>query len=203
MNTIANLAELFRKFPGIGPRQAKRFVYFLLTQSDSYRRELAEHIVNLKKEVTICPRCFRYFTKVGATTHCSVCTNAGRDQTLLMLVEKDVDLESVEKSKLYSGLYFVLGGVVPILEKEPEKRIRIQELEKRIAKEDGSIKEIIFALSVNPDGDNTHDYLVERLTPLSKEYGFKLSSLGRGLSTGSELEYSDSETIKNALRNRQ
>ena len=160
-------------------------------------------MLTLKKDVSICPRCFRYFTKTGTMTFCSICADTTRDQSLLMLVEKDVDLENVEKSKLFSGLYFVLGGVVPILEKEPEKRIRIKELEKHIAKENGAIKEIIFALSVNPDGDNTHDYLVERLTSLSEKQGFRLSSLGRGLSTGSELEYSDPETIKNALKNRQ
>jgi len=203
MNTIQKLSELFRRFPGIGPRQAKRFVYFLLTQNDSYRRELADLILTLKNDISICPRCLRYFTKTGSMTFCTTCSDESRDQSLLMLVEKDMDLENVEKSKLFNGLYFVLGGVVPILEKEPEKRIRIKDLEKRLAKESGIIKELIFALSVNPDGDNTHDYLIEHLTPLSTKHDFKFSSLGRGLSTGSELEYSDPETIKNALKNRQ
>lgn len=117
-----------------------------------------------------------------------------------MVIEKDVDLDNIERSGVFGGHYFVLGGTVPILEKEPEKRVRSRELEKRI--KENSFKEIILALSANPDGDNTGSYIVKFLSPIAKKNSIKISQFGRGLSTGSELEYSDIETIKNAFNNR-
>ena len=121
-----------------------------------------------------------------------------------MLVSHDVDFENIEKTHFYNGYYFILGGTVPILEKTPEKRIRqkdlIQSIEKKI--KDG-LSEIIIALSYNPEGENTLSYLSQILKPLADKNKTKISTLGRGLSTGTELEYSDSDTIKNALKNRQ
>lgn len=97
----------------------------------------------------------------------------------------------------------MLGGSVPILEKNPEKRIRQKELLEVVEKrsKDG-LKEIIIALNYNPEGENTLTYLSEILKPLADKNNLKISTLGRGLSTGTELEYSDTETIKNALKNR-
>ena len=117
-----------------------------------------------------------------------------------MIVSRDVDFENIEKSHFYNGLYFVLGGVVPILEKAPENRIRQNELLKLV--ETKQPAEIILAMSLNPDGENTESYLRTILAPLAQAHNVKISTLGRGLSTGTELEYSDTETIKNALQNR-
>ena len=121
-----------------------------------------------------------------------------------MVVCRDVDFETIEKNHVYNGKYFILGGTVPVLEKMPEKKIRLSELlttvEKR-AEKDG-LKEIIFAMSVNPEGENTLDFLKQSLLPIVQKYNLTMSTLGRGLSTGTELEYSDSDTIKNALKNR-
>jgi recombination protein RecR len=94
-----------------------------------------------------------------------------------------------------------LGGLVGILEKEPEKKIRQRELLKRI-EETKDIKEIIIALSANTDGDNTFSYLEKLLAPIAQKNNIKITHLGRGLSTGTELEYSDSDTLRNALKNR-
>jgi len=117
-----------------------------------------------------------------------------------MVVEKDVDLENIERSGVYTGLYFVLGGSLPILESEPEKKIRGEELLKYV--KNSSFSEIVLALSANPDGDNTGAYLLKFLDKIAKKKKIKISQLGRGLSTGSELEYSDTETIKNAFNSR-
>ena len=121
-----------------------------------------------------------------------------------MLVSHDVDFENIEKTHSYNGYYFILGGTVPILEKTPEKRIRQKDLleivEKRI--KDG-LKEIILALNYNPEGENTLTYLKELMSSRVLDSKIRVSTLGRGLSTGTELEYSDSDTIKNALKNRQ
>ena len=120
-----------------------------------------------------------------------------------MIVARDVDFEAIEKSHSYLGYYFILGGTVPILEKEPDKKIRAKEL-LALTKKRGAdgLKEIIVATSVNPEGENTFEYVEKLLSPVTRQFGIKFSGLGRGLSTGTELEYSDSDTIKNALKNR-
>ena len=148
----------------------------------------------------MCNRCMRYFTPVGASNSCVICSDKKRVQTSLMVLGHDVDLDNIERGKIYEGLYFVLGGIVPILEKNPETKIHINELITRI-KSDG-LKEIILAMSATTDGENTEKYVCDKINELAKTKKITISHLGRGLSTGSELEYSDSETIKNALNSR-
>lgn len=129
-------------------------------------------------------------------------------------MEKDVDLENIERTGVYRGLYFVLGGTVSALDKEPEAKIRIRDLEQRVRNaatgRDGAhgdrgglaITEVIFALSATTEGEDTAQYLKERLAPLIRSHGIRTTALGRGLSTGTELEYVDAETMRNALRGR-
>lgn len=202
MDNTQKLIELFKEFPGIGPRQAKRFVYFLLNKHPAYSNDLVKLINEVRKTVKSCDTCFRFFPN-GNTNTCPICANENREKSL-MIVSHDVDFENIEKTKFYNGYYFILGGTVPILEKNPEKRIRQKELletiEKRI--KDG-LSEIIIALNYNPEGENTLSYLENLLSKNLIDKGVRISTLGRGLSTGTELEYSDSETIKNALKNRQ
>ncbi len=119
-----------------------------------------------------------------------------------MIVEKDSDFESVKKSRVYNGKYFILGGLVPIVEKTTKSRIRIEELKTNISN-NKDLKEIILAYSLNPQGDHTDQYVREQIQDIAEKRGLKISSLGKGLSTGTELEYSDNDTLKNALKNRQ
>jgi recombination protein RecR len=114
-----------------------------------------------------------------------------------MIVQRDIDLESVEKNGGFNGIYFILGGSVPILEKEPEKRIRIKEL-KEFLKNKTDLKEIILGMNWNPEGENTGYYVKKEI----ENFKIKISMLGKGLSMGSELEYTDADTLKNALKNR-
>lgn len=205
---IEKLTQLFTKFPGIGPRQAKRFVYFLLTRDDSFLRDLAENILKLKQDVSICQFCQKFFQSknlgVELPSKCDVCSDFNRDDSVLMVVGKDSDLENVEKNNIYNGKYFVLGGYLPIMNKANVSWIRSEELlslvrEKSKNKE---LKEVILALSLSPEGENTIHYIMQVLEPLKAEFGFKITTLGKGLSTGTELEYSDDDTLKNALKNR-
>jgi recombination protein RecR len=199
MDNIQKLIELFKEFPGIGPRQAKRFVYFLLNRNSAYANDLAKLITEVRSTVHSCDACFRFFPNTNNST-CSVCRDENRDKTSLMIVSHDVDFENIEKTKFFNGNYFILGGTVPILEKNPEKRIRQKELLETLErKTKNGLSEVIIALNYNPEGENTLTYLKEILSP----FNVKISTLGRGLSTGTELEYSDSDTIKNALKNRQ
>jgi len=203
MDNTQKLIELFKEFPGIGPRQAKRFVYFLLNKNPGYASDLSSLIKEVRSTVHSCDTCFRFFPN-GNNTTCPTCRDTNRDKKSLMIVSHDVDFENIEKTKFYNGFYFILGGTVPILEKNPENKIRQRDLMKTIEVKVGSgLNEIILALNYNPEGENTLTYLTEYLKGITDKNNIKISTLGRGLSTGTELEYSDSDTIKNALKNRQ
>ena len=200
MDHLHRLHDLFRRFPGIGPRQAKRFVYFLLTAPENYKKELIDEISKLETRVATCPTCYRFYDKKGIQKECSICADKNRLKETLMIVTKDVDLEAIEKSKVYDGHYFVLGGNIPLFDKELESKIRSKELIHSVeTKAKQGLKEIILALSLNAEGEHTRELVESLLSPIVNKLGIAIYTLGRGLSTGTELEYSDSETIKNAL----
>lgn len=203
MDIIEKLSEIFKEFPGIGERQAKRFVYFLMSRSPAYSENLSSLIIDLKKEIAQCRDCFRFFILSNKKEKlCDICANVNIDSSTLMIIEKDSDLESVKKSRIYNGKYFVLGGLVPIVEKNTKSRIRIEELKQKISKTE-NLKEIILAFSLSPQGDHTDSYVREQIKNVTEKQNIKISSLGKGLSTGTELEYSDNDTLKYALKNRQ
>jgi len=201
---IEKLAEFFKRFPGIGPRQAKRFVYFLLSQEPAFLTQLEKTISEISENKTQCMLCNRYFiagkNPKTPIRHCTICADENRDKTRLLIVEKDSDIDAVEKTRLYNGTYFVLGGTIPLFEKTPKKHISEEELVKRIG--DPLLSEAIIALSANEEGDFTGEYVKKTITPLLKKKNITLSFLAKGFSTGTELEYSDTETLKNALKNR-
>lgn len=202
---LETLTEYFSKFPGIGPRAARRFVYFLLSKDAPFTEGLLEAIRDLKKSVAQCPSCFRYFRKNGSGLElCDICRDEHTDQSTLLVVEKDADFENTRKSGSYPGLYFILGGAIPILEKNPTQKIRGRELFDRVqtAAKAGTLKEVILAMNATAEGENTALYVSKTLEPLAQKFNLKISSLGRGLATGTELEYSDAETFKSALKNR-
>ena len=206
MDNIEKLTEIFKEFPGIGERQAKRFVYFLMFKNSEYSNNLAKSILELKKETAQCAECFRFFInekKTHSTSSvCEICADIHADSSMLIVIEKDSDLESIYKSKVYNGKYFILGGLVPIVEKNTNRIVRINELIKKI-QNSKNLKEVVLAFSANPQGNHTDFYIRNQLKPITESLNIKISSLGKGLSTGTELEYSDNDTLKNALKNRQ
>lgn len=204
MNPIERLTDAFERFPGIGPRQARRFVQYLLVQNSALRNALAEDIKKLGANTFQCKECFRWSVKNSNTEgFCSTCANSSREKSILFIVEKDADLENVEKSG-FRGLYFVLGGTIPLASEEPQKYIRLRELIARIERDGPKLllNEVILGLSATTEGDHTRLILQEKIRPMAEGFNFKLSSLGRGLSTGSELEYADPDTIASALSSR-
>ena len=193
---INRLIESFLKFPGIGPRQAKRFVYFLAGEDKAYADNLAKLILEVKSGMKQCESCYRYFESKNAETDlCPVCSGASRDSSVIMAVEKDVDLENIERTGNFRGKYFVLGGLLS-LAGNGTAEVRLKQLFGKVQKEKPA--EIILATSATVEGENTNLYIERILEPLK----VKITRLGRGLSTGAELEYSDSDTIENALKNR-
>ncbi len=204
MNSIDKLVKIFSEFPGIGPKQARRFVYFLITRPQYYIDDFKNEISELRSQIESCTDCKRYFAKNSSGKKlCEICADTTRDITSLMIVARDIDFENIEKSHVFGGKYFVLGGLIPILDKEPEKRIRLKALIETVSKmAENGLKEIILGFDLNSEGEYTADFLKKELSLISEKFGIKISELGRGLSTGTELEYSDPETIKNALKNR-
>ena len=206
MNDIEKLTEMFIKFPGIGGRQARRFVQFLLTRNTAWRKEFINTILSLENTVQQCPACLRYSPKTQNSHStdglCSLCSDSTRDHRQLLVVEKDVDIDAIEKSGVYNGLYFVLGGTIP-LSNTKKVYAKNKELYAYIQKKQGTqpFTEIILALSLTVDGEYTAEILTQDISRIIGDNG-KISILGRGLSTGSEIEYADSQTIKNALKNR-
>ena len=205
MSPTERLAQLFSEFPGIGRRQARRFVYFLLSKDKVFIKNITNALLAVQEEVLQCEQCYRFYAKdKSSSPHCPICMDEHTDHSLMLVIEKDVDFENIKKADVHAGRYFILGGSIPILEQDPSKKIRARELVaevSRATKEDG-LKEVIIALSANIEGENTTQYVKKILEPLSEKSGLIVSTLGRGLSTGTELEYSDSTTLEHALKNR-
>lgn len=207
------LKKLFEKLPGIGPRQAARFIWAMVDFAPEERKKMSELVSSLDNHLSRCGECLRIFNKniSGAMTICSFChPNSRRDCSKIMVVERDSDLLNIEKSGAYSGLYHVLGGLVDPLEENQKAREGIKKLHMRIAKKHGAeAKEIILALSPTKLGEFTGNYIIKILEPLSKpaspvgwSQNLKISRLARGLSTGADLEYADEITLRQALDNR-
>ena len=193
---IEDLARAFERFPGIGPRQARRFVYHLLSVTPADRSRLAELVEHISADVRQCAECMRYGN--GGGPICNLCADPARSDAELLIVEKDQDLLAVERAGTYRGRYFVLGGVLTLSGKGV---IREREFLRAVgAREKKGLKEIILALSATSEGENTADRLRELLLPYRER--LRITTLGRGLSTGAELEYSDAETLSGALQNR-
>ncbi|OGY54489.1 MAG: hypothetical protein A2912_03655 [Candidatus Buchananbacteria bacterium RIFCSPLOWO2_01_FULL_40_23b] len=206
MNPIEKLSELFSRFPGIGRRQARRFVYFLLSADGGFVEDLLKEITTLREVTKQCTDCYRFFADTGGRAEglCSLCGSQNINKKIVMIVEKDIDLENILRSKTYDGQFFVLGGLLSLLENSRRSDIRAKELlagvEKRV--QSNELEEVVIALSAHPEGEHTKMYLEKILNPFAEKHGVKITTLGRGLSTGTELEYSDADTIKNALESR-
>ena len=207
MSEFDTLVSHFERFPGVGVRQARRFAFHILGLPADEAKTIAELIVGLKATMVNCAFCHRFFYRFKPDNDiCDLCHDGNRDRTKLMVLERDVDIQAIEQAGIYEGLYFVLGGTVPLLDRKSTGggKIRGNALKKLVMEQlqTSCLKEIILAFAVNPDGENTARFVESLLGEVIKARKIRLSYLGRGLSTGSELEYADPETIKHALETR-
>ena len=203
---IQQLIDLFSRFPGIGPRQATRFAFFILKEKNPFIPELVSALLEMEAAISICADCFRTMEREGADINrCTFCRDSRRDHGLIAVMEKESDMQNMERTGAYHGLYHVLGGIIAPMDTESPKRLRLKELYQRVEttlKENDEC-EVILATNPTTEGDTTALYIERILSPLKEKYsGLALSRLGRGLSLGSELEYADEITLKNALKNR-
>lgn len=205
MSDIDRLIRIFQEFPGVGVRQARRFVHHILTLPEAERTELAHKITELRSSVSQCVSCRRYFTNYQSQTAlCKICDNTARNHQTILVVAHDSDIDAIEKSDIYNGIYFVLGGTVPLLKQKDSTILRGRQLTESIKNklETNELEEVILGFPYNPDGENTARYVRTLLTPLLEDTTCTITQLGRGLSTGSEIEYADPDTISYAITNR-
>lgn len=207
---IQQLVDFFLKFPGVGPKQAGRFAFYLLREDQNTVRALAEALMKLHDEVQVCGRCYKTFNgstdspRAAAAKLCEFCRNVRRNASQVLVVEKEVDLEAIERSRTYAGLYHVLGGIVSPLDSSAPVRLHLKELFERVRTLAlaGAI-EVILGTNPTAEGEATALYIERILAPLRNQHpSLGISRLGRGISTGSELEYTDEPTIIHALENR-
>jgi len=195
---IEDLINKFSQFPGIGPKTAQRFVFYLLKKQKIELDELVQKIQALKG-IKICNICKNFSDQ----EICPICQNASRDHSCICLVANPIDLEVIEKTGEYKGVYQVLGGLInPAIEIKPDD-LYISHFLNRLTGEKNKIKEVIFALNPDLEGETTLLYLLDLIKKdknISKD--IKLTRLAKGLSSGTELEYIDSLTLSEALKDR-
>ncbi|HAV11564.1 MAG TPA: recombination protein RecR [Candidatus Moranbacteria bacterium] len=187
--SFQKLIKNFSSLPSIGPKHAERLVLFLFKKSQEDIKDFSENLLDIKN-LQFCKRCHN----ISEGDICQICANAKRDQKTVCVVEDPLDVISIERTHAYHGVYHVLGGVITATEKDDS--LKIPDLFERIKKE--GIAEIILATNPTTEGDMTSLYLKRKLHPL----GVKITRLGRGLSTGADLEYADELTLSEALTNR-
>ncbi len=196
-DSIKKLQELFGRFPTIGARTAGRFVFYLINQPKEVTDELILALQELKNNIKLCEFCFNPFEAEGKL--CSICKDNLRNAQLLCIIEKEADLLSIENTKKYKGLYFILGGTLT-LRKPDGNHLRIKELQGRIKK--SNFSEIIIALNPTIEGRSTSVLIQRKLKELPQFNSLKITHLAKGLPIGGELEYADEETLESALEGR-
>ncbi len=189
---IQQLTAALSSLPGIGPRSAERLALHIVQSDAAGVQALAAALTNARERVHACSVC-------GALTEtdpCGFCTDPRRDSHLICLVEKPMDILSVEKSGSFRGRFHVLGGRISPLNGVDPEDLRIAELERRLETE--PVQEIILALGTDVEGDATSHYLAKRLS----SRGIKITRLARGLPAGSGLDFADEMTLARALEGR-
>lgn len=189
---IARAVEAFASLPGIGPKTAQRLTFHLLRLPSEAVRDLAEAIVQMKETVHFCSVC----GNVTDIEPCGICRSDQRDRSTICVVEDPLAVMTLERTRIYKGLYHVLHGALDPLHGITVEDLKIEELVRRV--QGDRVKEVILATNPNVEGDTTAGYLERRLAPL----GVHVTRLARGLPVGGDLEYADEVTLARALEGR-
>lgn len=192
---IERFIDEFSQLPSVGPRMATRMAFYL-TESKSKNADSLSRSFSDLSNIDRCPKCF--FVKEKNSEICSICSDKQRKDDVLVIVEKDTDVLSVEKSKVFKGLYFIIGessnrGILSDIQKK-----RIDYLKKRIEKEKLNIRELIIAVDFNAFGD----FLFHKIKDDTSSLVGKITRLGRGMPTGAEIEFADSDTLAQSFESR-
>lgn len=190
--SIEKLIEAFEKLPSIGNKTAARLAFYMLNSSEEETTEFINAIVNAKKNLKYCSQCFN----ISDTDPCNICSNEGRDKSVICVVEDVKDVIAMEKTHEFKGVYHVLHGSISPMNGIGPDDIKIKELLSRIM--NGNVKEIILATNPRVEGEATAMYISKLVKPL----GIKPTRIAHGIPVGGDLEYIDEITLSKALEGR-
>ena len=189
---LQRLLDELGRLPGIGPKSAQRIAYYLLESDAERSRRLAEAILDVKKQVHFCPTCFSYATR----DTCDICADSSRDRTTICVVSEPRDVQAVERTGSYRGLYHVLGGVISPMDKIGPDQLHVKELLRRLA--DEQTEEVILATNTDVEGEATATYLARTI----KSLGIRTTRFAVGMSVGGEVELADELSLGRAIEDR-
>ena len=189
---IQELIDELGRLPGVGPKSAQRIAFYLLQTDDEQAKKLAEVLLEVKERVRFCETC----GNVAEQELCNICRDPRRSKATICVVEESKDVQAIERTREFRGLYHVLGGAISPIEGIGPDNLRIKELVSRLS--DPQITEVIIATDPNLEGEATATYLTRMLSPL----GITISRLASGLPVGGDLEYADEITLGRAFEGR-
>lgn len=189
---VQELIDELGRLPGVGPKSAQRIAFYLLQADAEQPKKLAQILLEVKERVRFCEICFNVTEEI----RCNICRDARRNQTIICVVEESKDVQAIERTREFRGLYHVLGGAISPIEGIGPDNLRIKELMARLGNPD--IQEVIIATDPNLEGEATATYLSRMLSPL----GMTISRLASGLPVGGDLEYADEVTLGRAFEGR-
>jgi recombination protein RecR len=194
---VARLIESFARLPGIGPKTAQRLTYHLLRAPETEARTLAAALIAVREQVVFCERCFN----ISDRPICSICSEPGRDQARLCVVEEPLDVLALERTGEFKGLYHVLHGAISPIDGIGPDRLKIPQLIDRVEEADRAgerFEEVVLATNPTLEGEATAMYLAERL----ERHVGSVTRIARGIPVGGDLEYADEVTLIRALQGR-
>ncbi len=191
--SVQQLIDSLARLPGIGPKSASRLTFYLLRAGDEQALDLAAALQEMKELTQFCSICFH----ITEDDPCQICTDAGRDQTMLCVVEEPLDVMAIERSRAFNGRYHILHGAISPVEGVGPEDLKIEQLVRRV--QEGDFAELILATNPTLEGESTALYIQRRLA----DTGVKMTRLARGLPVGGDLEYTDEITLGRALDGRQ
>lgn len=193
---VRQLVDALSALPGIGPKTASRLAYYLLRADESVSVNLARALEGLKLNTRFCSRCFN----IDERDPCAICSSPERDQSVICVVEEPLDVQAIERTRDFRGLYHVLHGAISPVEGIGPDNLRIAELLHRIQESESTtpVQELVMATNPNLEGEATAMYIARLVKPL----GIRVTRLARGLPMGSDLEYADEVTLSRALQGR-
>jgi recombination protein RecR len=189
---VQELIDELGRLPGVGPKSAQRIAFHLLQTEDDQAKKLAQVLLEVKDRVKFCQVC----ANVTEDPTCSICRDARRNQTIICVVEESKDVQAIERTREFRGLYHVLGGAISPIDGVGPDQLRIKELMARLSNPE--IQEVIIATDPNLEGEATATYLTRMLSTL----GVTVSRLASGLPVGGDLEYADEITLGRAFAGR-
>ena len=189
---VQELIDELGRLPGVGPKSAQRIAFYILEAEPEQINSLSSLLREVKERVKFCEICYN----VTEEAKCAICRDARRSQTTICVVEESKDVQAIERTREFRGLYHVLGGAISPIEGIGPDNLKIKELMSRLS--DPSITEVIIATDPNLEGEATATYLARMLSTL----GITISRLASGLPVGGDLEYDDEVTLGRAFEGR-